>query len=156
MLQAHRIEQINLKVQAVNAANKMALELYPKLVEVFQPLVGKKILKADGTILEKYKKLMPELPNTPSMMVYRYSSDYNLIWKVDAKVWVDERYNSHEVSIYVGELTGDTLKAITLPVEERRTDWTTEEVVKLVEDMEAKKKVYEDARSKCWLFDEGR
>lgn len=156
MLQQYRIDRIALKVLAVNATNKLALEFYPKLAAAFRPLIGKKILKADGTFLEKYKGLLPELPNTPSMRVYRYSSDYSLIWRAECTAWVGNNHSSHTVSMYIGELTGDILKEIVPFVEDRRTDWTTEEVVKMVEDMEVKRQAYEDARSPCYLFDEGR
>lgn len=113
------------KVAAVNAANKAANELYDSLVEVFRPLVGQKILKADGSLMAKVQKLMPSLPDTRSgssiLYAYRHASAYSLAWTVKACESSEGKYedcqyaNYHETTVYVGKITGDVLTDIEPP-----------------------------------------
>ena len=70
---------LDAKVKAVNKANAYATKLYPMLASVFKPLVGQKVLKADGSILAKYAKLMPDFLLAPEgIHVCQHMSKYSL------------------------------------------------------------------------------
>jgi hypothetical protein len=115
-------------VAAVNRANACGVEMYRKLATVFKPLVGQKILKADGTLLAKYQALLPELPSTVALSVFRHTSDYLLVWTVKTCEMVPPYSRVyHEVTVYVGSLSGKILRDIMEPFT-GRTDWTVEEV----------------------------
>lgn len=72
--------ELEAKVKSVNQAHKYANELRPILTELFRPLVGEKVEKADGQLLEKVKKLLPAFPCTPQLNVYKLASSYSLAW----------------------------------------------------------------------------
>lgn len=73
-------------VAAVNKANAYANKLYALLAPVFKELIGQQILKADGKLLAKVEKLLPELPNTIPLTVYRKISQSTLSWEIKATV----------------------------------------------------------------------
>jgi hypothetical protein len=70
-----RDKRLEAKIKAHNRAATRGLELYAALTEIFRPLVGKQVCKANG-LLAKVNALLPKLENTPSLMIYRYSSPY--------------------------------------------------------------------------------
>ena len=133
------MNRLSPKVKAVNVANAYGIELYDKLAAVFTPLVGCKIEKADGTLLAKVAKLMPSLPHGVGLSVYRYTSNYSLMYVV--KTCESDGYNGcmyHETSVYIGEMRdGVLVKLCNKP--ELRTDYTVAEV-------EANRKAYEVAK----------
>ena len=151
------------KVAAVNAANAEAIRLHPILSAVFAPLIGSKIEKVDGPLLESVKKLMPALPNTVALSVFRSPSRYSLVWTVKACESYDggTRFTNgciyHETSCYIGELDGAILKAL-VPFENTlkgvRTDWTENEVAALRAKAEATKKAASEALSALHPFGE--
>jgi len=142
------------KVEAVNAANEHANKLYAELVKIFEPLVGQKILKADGTLLAKVQALLPEFPCTPSLMVYNVS-DYSLAWTVKTNAMVgDSSCLYHETTVYIGELSnGNTLAKIT-PPQEHPTGYKAEDVEELRAKVKAAKERYENLKSKLFPFGE--
>jgi hypothetical protein len=148
-------DRLKARVRAVNAANLYAAELYKKLVAVFEPFVGQKILKADGTLLAKIEPLVKalNLPNTPKLSVYRHSSDYSLAWTVKTSEWTQEYTVYHEVVVYIGDLGLQTLKGITPPYD-HAFNYTAEDVAAKRKAYEAAKKVMEDARSELYPFGE--
>jgi hypothetical protein len=121
------------KVAAVNAAHSYALTLYTTLRPVLEPFVGQQIEKADGGLLQKVAKLLPELPYTHNLAVIRNSSTYSLIWSVKAC----ESYPSssgdtnfavyHEISVYVGHMEGNKLVSFYDPPD-FKTGYTVKEV----------------------------
>lgn len=52
------------KVKARNLVNKELRERVPFMIEALMPFIGKQVLKVDGTLLEKVRKVLPEIPNT--------------------------------------------------------------------------------------------
>lgn len=147
------------KVAAVNAANKLAVELYPKLREVFEPFVGQKIEKADGTLLAKIAKLMPEFPCTPGLHVYKYGSDYSLAWCVktcessSGRTGDYQIANYHETMVYVGNIKNGVLVDF-YKAPELRTDYTVEAVEAAREAYKKAKQAADDAQSKLHPFGE--
>ncbi len=148
-------------IEATNEANRRAMELKPRLLAFFEPYVGKKVEKADGTLLAKVqaglKEYIGELPCTPSVHIYRTSSSYSMDWTVK----VSKSYGDGDsggttyatATVYVGELRGDTLVKLATPTT-FRTDYTLESVRAARKKAAELKKVYEDARNECFPFGE--
>ena len=146
-------ERLALKVQAVNAANAYANGLAPCLAEIFAPLVGQKVTKADGTLLAKVAKLLPKLPNTVALSVHRYESDYSLAFKVKACAWTEGANCYHETMVYVVDLRNGVLTGMCKQYM-HRTDYTADEVRAKRAAYEAAKKAADDARSDLHPFGE--
>src|SRR5277367_5628074 len=99
------MNRLECEVSATNEANAYANQLHPKLVEIFRPFVGLPILKADGTLLAKVAKLLPEFPSLPKLHTYKHITTYRLSWVVKTCV-VGEKgdYGAahyHESNVYV-------------------------------------------------------
>ena len=94
------------RIRARNRCAKEANRLAPILLDTFRPLVGKKILKKDGSFLAKYENLLPEFPNNVPLNVIRHWSDYNLAWEVKACESFGEDYGCFYEStvVYIGNL----------------------------------------------------
>lgn len=155
---SNKAEVLAARVRIVNRAHETANQLARVLKERFAPLVGKKIEKAGGQILEKYKGLLPEFPHDHNLMVYKHTSNYSLAWTVKTSetvpmVGVGHAYY-YEVTFYVGDLQGDTLKNIATHETNFRTDFTAEEVEKNREAFKVAQKAFEDARSALYPFGE--
>lgn len=162
-MHASKLAELTAEVNAVNLANGYANELLPKLVEFFTPLVGQKIVKADGSLLAKLESKLPVFPAEKgrpgqhvhaSVMTYRHRSDYSLAWTVKV-CWPIPPHTCtyYERTLYVGDMSGDTLKEMTKHLEPWRTDYTVEAAVAKIEAYEAAKKAADDARSECWPFE---
>jgi len=149
-----RVEKLTAKVAAVNRANEYAARLYAALVEKFGPLVGQKILKADGTLLAKYAGLVPDLPCSPDLHVYRHSSDYSLAWTVKTWIGLSHSCMYHEVTVYVGDLRGATLDKMTVHPFTGRTDYSVEEITAKRLSAESAKRVADELRSDLYPFGE--
>ena len=143
------------RVKARNAAHQYGNKIYAELVEIFCPLLGQKILKADGQLLAKIDKLLPDFPGEPAIHVYRHSSDYTLTWcvKVCEMIEGEDSCVYEEATVYVGDLGGDTLKGIFDPPD-FRDDYTVEEIQEKRRIFEAKRKAFENARSDLYPFGE--
>ncbi len=139
--------KLEARVKAVNKANAYALELYNTLVPIFEPLVGTQILKVDGTLMQKVKNKLPELPNTAWLSVHRMSSSYSLTYVVKVTEYVkseiahhSDHHISSETYVQIGELKDGTLEKMAAACNSRgRTDYTAEEV-------EAKRAAYVEAK----------
>lgn len=148
------------RVKAVNRANDYANKLYVALRAIFEPLVGQQVTKKDGTLLAKIQKLMPELPSTHNLHVYRYSSEYSLVWVVKTSEPDDGSDGSgphtvtyHETSVYVADLKSGVVGRIYDPPN-FRTDYKLEDVLALRAKYEQAKKLADDARSALHPFGE--
>lgn len=97
------------RVKGVNRAHAYAKKLYEQLVPIFKPLVGTKIFKADGTLLQKIKEQLPELSCTPGLHVHKNSSDYSLSFSVRTSEDVNGLAYYHSVSVYIGEVRNGVL-----------------------------------------------
>lgn len=132
------------RVKAVNAANAYAMKLYPVLMDFFRPLLGQQILKVDGTLLKKIEAAMPAFPDSGvsqnRLHVYRNTSDYSLAWTVKTCESIEGASSCvyHEIAVYVGGLSGGTLKDFYAPPD-LRSDYK-------VEDVKAARAAYEAAQ----------
>jgi hypothetical protein len=153
------------EVSAVNLGNAYANELYPLLRDFFTPLVGTKIVKADGSLLAKLK--LPEFPvnkgrpgqhKDADITTYKYSSDHSLAWVVKV-CWPITQYDCtcYDLKVYIGEVRDGVLKEVSARCKsEGRTDYTVEEILGKVKAYEAAKKVADDALRACYPFDARR
>ena len=142
------------RVLAVNNANRYAKEMYPKLVAALRPFVGKQIEKAVGGLMKKVQDALPEFVHTVPMSVYRYASNYSLVWVMKACESVPPNgCMYHETSLYVGHLSNGVLTEFyDAPV--LRTDWTVEEVERLRTDYKAAQALADKAKSALGPFGE--
>lgn len=153
-----RLDRLTARVKVMNGANKIANEMYVILAKKFAPLVGKKILKADGTLMAKYADLEPpangDSQGFESVRYYRDSSRYALGWSVYVccKFAEDERQTAERI-IRVGELAGDVLKNICEPPA-HPTNYTVEDVLAKRERFRIAEKEYNEAKSALFPFDE--
>lgn len=147
------VNRLAAKVKVVNRCNAEAKKLFAQLHEIFEPFVGQKIEKADGGLMEKVKKLLPELPNTYSLGTYKLSSPYSLGWNVKSGETVDNRAIYHDVSVYIGTMSNGVLTGL-YDSFDARDDYTVEEIANLRADYKIKKKAAEAAESKLFPFGE--
>lgn len=142
------------KVAAVNKANAYAMEIHDQLTKVFTPFVGQKIEKADGGLLAKIAKLLPEFVSGVPMHVYRYPSNYSLMYTVKTCEMVPPHgCTYYEASCYVGDMRdGVLVKLCDKP--QYRTDYTVEEVKANRATYAAAQKVADDAKGKLHPFGE--
>ena len=148
------------KVKAQNTANLHGNELYVKLVPIFTPLIGQKILKADRSLLAKIAQQMPELPSglskNPSgrVHIHRSNTEYSLMWEVS----VSENYSDSsclyaKTSVYIGGIQSGVLEKL-YPAPTFRTDFTVEEVKQKRETYREAKKASDLAFSALYPFGE--
>lgn len=146
------------RVTARNRAAKIANDLYNPLANVFLPYIGQKIEKADGNLLAKIEKKLPELPHR----VYRDSAGYFLQWQVSVSesfLYQTAAGETMSRSVYESVMLtiGDTRDGILERIRgksEARTDWTASEIIGLRYKFEKAKKKYEEARSALSWFGE--
>jgi hypothetical protein len=150
-------ERLAARVRAVNKANAYARDtLYPALVEIFRPLCGTAILKADGSLRASVARSLPDFPNRSEIMVYRDSSDYSLRWTVKTCEMIRDEQAClyHETTVYLGSLDGNTLKPDLYGPPDLRSDYTPEEVIDSREKYLDAKRVADAARDALYPFGE--
>jgi hypothetical protein len=151
--------RLRASIAATNKANAYANRLQRELVAIFRPLVGKQVIKNDGSLLERVKKLLPEFPCQPGLHVYRTSSAYWVGFAVKASVNEEPGPGCqyYEATVRVGDIESgtQTLKQVYDDPADRRTDYTFEEVVEKRRLCEEARKVYEAAKGECYPFGEG-
>lgn len=151
------LNRLKCRVIAVNRCNEEAMKLYDKLVEIFKPLVGQKILKTDGTYLEKIKKLVGELNNdsTRHLWIVKNGSDqHSLSYNVRYSEWDGGNNQSHQISIRIGGLIEcQILRSINeKPI--LRTNYTVEEIELKRQIFQRKEEEYRAARADLDPFGE--
>ncbi len=146
-------EMLAARVKAVNRANEYAGVLYQKLVEVFQPLVGQPVLKADGQLFKKI--VLPELANKNSLSVYRLDSKYSLAWVVKTCEYIEVSNSCvyHDTTVYVGSIDGNVLTGILSPPNEYPA-YTVEQVVAARNYYKDLKKIADEAKDALYPFGE--
>lgn len=146
-------EKLAMRVAAVNAANGAAWDLYHSLRDVFAPLVGEQVCKKDGGLLAKVERLLPSLPNSRELVVYRHPSEYHLAFVVRVSVIGDGSVQSHEVTVTVGTLEKGVLTGLAEPFK-GRSDWTVKEVMFKREAYWGAKRAAEELKSTLFPFGE--
>ena len=150
---------LDARVKATNTVHAWANRVSPILRERFRPLVGTKILKVDGSFLEKYKALC-EVP-TPDKMhrICRDSTAYGLSFSLDVCVCVEGYENCiyERSTVYVGDFAGQVLKEVKpapLASQTLRTDYTSEQVLALRAEADRLDKLARDAKAALYPFGE--
>lgn len=148
-------------VAAVNRAHAEAMKLYAAYEPVIRGLVGQKVIKADGALLVTVAKMLPAMEKPRDgeyLAVYRLSSDYSLAWIVK----ISENYKLasgresciyHEVTVYIGQMTGAILSSMYDPLGELRTDWTEKEVGTKREALKEAENTVSDAKRALYPFE---
>jgi len=150
---------LDARVKATNMINAWANKVGPILLERFRPLVGVKLLKVDGSFLEKYKHLC-EIPLPDKMHRYhRDNSGYWLSFNLDVCVSVEgyEGCIYEKNHVHIGNFDGQTLKDVRnapLASETLRTNYTAEEVIALRAEFDRCKKIAQQAESALYPFGE--
>lgn len=112
---------LDAQVAAANVANAYANELQPKLCNIFEPLIGKKMLKVGGGLMARYAALVVEVPefsNSQFLSVRWDRSRYRLAWIVktcehSVSDHSDIQYASYyETTVPVGTLSDGFLTEI--------------------------------------------
>lgn len=143
------------RVKAANSCREVASKLYEPLTKVFTDLIGKKICKTDGTLLEKYKKNLENvlIPNTHELSIYRHHSDYSLAWSIRACVLNgDSGCYYDEVTLYIGDLSDQVLTGI-CPKPEFPV-YSVENVIAARERLKLAKKALVEAEAEVYPFGE--
>jgi hypothetical protein len=145
-------EKLAALVAAENKVVSYQQQLYPQLAAMFGPLVGKQIVKGDGTLLAKYKALLPELPSSPSLNVFYVKDNFSLRWTVKVSEPVPPNGCVYrEVSLYVGSLRDGVLTEIADPPQDR-SDFTVEEILRKRADVEAADEALRGAKAALCPF----
>lgn len=161
------MNKLEASVFATNKAHEEGIKLYNLLAPIFRPLVGTKILKADGSFTQKVEKLIPKLPYQYPLHITINSRQYDISYTVryfanysrerydrwEDKDVVEEASLSRDTTIYIGKLDGAVLTEI-WDSPNRRTDYTVEEVLANRAAFKAAEEVYNAAKSALGLFGE--
>lgn len=146
--------KLNAKVNAVNHAHKVALALYDATRKNFEGLVGKKIMKADGYLMEKYRSLIPIIKESGS----RY---YHKPFKYSFNFYV-ETFESHDndgsvlyyhVDLNIGSIDNQVLTSIA-PPPILKTDYFWYDILKLRENYDKAKEAADKAKEALYPFGE--
>ena len=151
----HINQTLKARVKARNRANQHAVALYQALLKVFKPLVGKQVMTVQSTLLAKYQKLLPKLPNEPRLSVHRHSSGYSLAWLVKASEMIEDGCCCvyEEAVVYVGSLDNNVLRGLNSPFV-GRSDYTVKEVEEARRKHKEAKKVADSLQSALFPFGE--
>lgn len=153
------LEVLTARVKAVNTANKKANELFVTLSNIFKPLVGQPVLKADGELLAKVEKLLPKPSDDRNLTIYRTKSAYSLSWTVKACEGIGGNTSGkhtclyHEATIYVAQLDSNAIQYVR-DAQPFRCDYTAQEISDLRAKAAQAKKDYEAATSNLGPFGE--
>jgi len=153
--------KLEARVIARNRAGQVANELYEKVAKILRPFMGEKVLRADGSFLAKIQKLLPkwDFPDDvypkPTVMVYRNSSDYSIVFVVKVCKNYDEYHCVYqECSTYIADLKGLFMNDVACDPPSHRTDFSATEIAALREDYKTKKTIADNAHGALFPFGE--
>lgn len=149
-----REAQLKAKIDAVNKVNALRNQFLPMLINVVTPFVGQQIIKVDGELTAKFKKVLPPFPNNNSEMIYRSRSDYSLCFNAKTSCCCEGIWVYHEAGMYVAHLQDGIITSMYEVNETYKTDYKLEEILELRKVCEAKRKAYDNARSALGEFGE--
>ncbi len=138
------------KVSARNLVNVEILRRAPAMFEALRPLVGQKILKADGTFLKKFESVLPALPGAVGLHAYYTAGHYSLRACFRACVTTSEGGTAYaEADVYLADLTAGVINHLyTFNPENYRTDFGFNEVRALQTELKAAKSKVSELESK--------
>lgn len=127
-------------ITALNLANSVANRLHPALAEYFTPLIGQKIIKADGSLIAKHKDKVAELIaqfERPSkgtthnnVRITRFNARTSLAYDISVceRVPNEEHCTYKNVVIYIGDMPGDSITRLEPVVTDRPTAYNLEKI----------------------------
>jgi len=142
----------------------MIKEHAPALFEAARALVGRQILKADGS-LRKDALVVLELPtfDEHNLSIYRNSSNYSLSFTFKVSEWTENTggMSDHteyaERTVYLGDMSNGVLNdSKEFDPTDYKSDYTIEGIQMARMACLKARKAYEKARSACNPFGEGR
>lgn len=148
------MNKLEAQVISVNQANKYANQVYKEAVTAFRPLVGQKILKADGSLLKKYKHLQDNLSLNKDCHIYKLDSIYSLGFTVKTCYNTQGYAFYHDVTAYVGKLHGVYLDEIDETPPDLREDYNAEEIIRLRKILIDAKETVSEIKSALAVFGE--
>jgi hypothetical protein len=144
---------------AFNAVNAEANRLSALTIAALTPFVGKKVLKADGSLTAAVKAVLP--PAAPDVQKWLAHSNYSLCFALKTYETTADRNNrpgedyriAHyaEVYFYAGEVKDGVLIKLSDPIN-LPTDHNPEKVAELRKIAEAAKEAARQAESACGPF----
>jgi len=112
------MDRLEAKIKAVNAANKVAVDLSKTLLEIFTPLVGEQVLKTTAPVLlKKIEKLVPEFINGYKLdgctvNIYKDVNEYHLCWVVKTCCNYEGIAEYHQEYVIVGDIKKCVLTSV--------------------------------------------
>jgi hypothetical protein len=145
---------LDAKVQAQNTAAFIANELYPVFRSVFEPMVGQKVLKFDGSLIAKVEAQLPKIQNIQGVQVYRHSIWGTLCWVVKVSCAVKDRpfCEYQEVPITIGSLDDGVLVELFDETDKKRDDYDVNDIRRLQEVYRVKMKEAREAERALYPF----
>jgi len=151
------------QIKAENAVNTLIKARAPRLFEAAKGLVGKQILKADGS-LRKDALAVLDVPTFPDRhdMIYLSRSSSSLAFTFKASAWTKnerEHMSDHcsysETTVYIGDMQNGLLESLEeFDPSDYKSDYDLETIKDLRAKCEEARKAYEQARSDCNPFGE--
>lgn len=142
-LQAH--------VEAVNLCNSLINKYQPLFQNAVAPFVGKKVLKANGELLEKVKAVLP-VKTENNVQFWFDQSNYSLRYGI--RVWVNSERNTayHESTFYFGSITDgvlDKIDSLELP---KPTSYDAQTVEQLQKNLQIAEENLSKAKNALYPF----
>ena len=153
-------EMLKANVIAENKANKVANMLRPKLKEYFRDKVGQKVVKKDGSLLQKIKDDLSNFSwfvnENNHIMIYFDKSEYSLRWSIKVNEMIEGKCACvyRESSVYVGNLRDGFLVDIDKHNDDLKVDYNVESILKLRECHKEAQQVADEIRSNLYPFGE--
>lgn len=97
-------DKLAAKIDCVNRANVRANALRTELMPIFAPYKGLKVVNKDGSFVKSIRDKLPEFEHTPAIHIYRYHSDYSVVYMVQTAGSVNGWSVSYETGVYLCQL----------------------------------------------------
>ncbi len=157
--------QLAVEIEAENKVNKLIKDYAPAMFANAKALEGRPVFKADGS-LRKDAQAVLDIPTPPERhdMIFLSRGGYSLAFTFKTSAWAkneQEHMSDHcayaETTVYIGDMENGVLGPVSeFNSEPYRSDYTLEEVLGKQTACAEARRVYEEARSACNPFGEGR
>jgi hypothetical protein len=153
-------KQLDAKIAARNKLNAAINANLPRMIATLIPLIGKKIQKTDGTILEKIKPILPIEGESVKAenVTWHYSiqgRDFKVFFKIHTS-FNERQYERQydEATFYIAKLDGGILKEVCEDREPLRTDFSAQTIQRLRNEVKEARRVLHDKESELRGFGE--
>ena len=141
------------KVHLVNQVNKFTNELWPNLINLFNPFINQQVLRSDNNLLKKLSERVDELTKTEveGLYVVRRFSKYLLKFEVCGTF--SQKVNDYYNLDFVLGAVSDNFLVKLHGAKRFRTDYTVEEIKQYRHDLEEHGKVIDELGKKLAPFE---